>query len=99
MKLGRFVAVSGMALGVTLGVALPASAVPADQVHRPGSAEECKSAGGAVVEPHDIDKAQENLGIDDDVDFGQCVGGAHDGAPVIDPAARGQVSHRSATGD
>jgi hypothetical protein len=84
VKLGRFVAVSGMTLAATVGIAVPASAA---SLPGPGSAAACKAAGGAVVEPHDIDKFQEAYGIDDKVDFGSCVGGANDGAPIIDPAA------------
>ena len=84
MKLGRFVAVSGMALGATVGLALPASAA---SLPGPGSAAACKAAGGAVVEPDNVDRFQEQQGIDDKVDVGQCVGGADDGAPIVDPAA------------
>lgn len=84
VKLGRVVAVGSMALGVTLGVALPASA---DAPHGLASAEECKGGGGAVVEPESVDKAQENAGIDDEVDVGRCVGGTHGGSPVLDPSA------------
>lgn len=83
MGLGRIVAVGGMTLGAAMSMALPATAAPIG----PGSAAECKAAGGQVVEPDQIDRFQEDRGIDDDVDFGQCVGGGHDGRPIIDPAA------------
>ena len=41
----------------------------------------------SVVEPENLDRFQESKGIDDKVDIGQCVGGADDGAPILDPAA------------
>lgn len=83
MALGRIVAVGGMTLSAALGMALPATAAPIG----PGSAAECKAGGGQVVEPAEVDRFQEQRGIDDDVDLGSCVGGRNDGLPIIDPAA------------